>query len=57
MMDKKSYLFCSTPSAVRQLNMDRKTFRKPVEVYEILKYFGSNVVVTEGEEWRRHRKV
>jgi hypothetical protein len=28
-----------------------------VQLYNILKVFGSNVVVTEGEEWRRHRKV
>lgn len=27
------------------------------EDYEILKFFGPNVVVTEGEEWRRHRKL
>lgn len=26
-------------------------------VDRILKFFGSNVVVTEGEEWRRHRRL
>lgn len=52
-----AFFFCSTPSAVRALNADRRVFRKPVEVYKILKYFGSNVLVTEGDEWRRHRKV
>jgi cytochrome P450 len=51
------YLNVATPGAVRVLNADRKTFRKPTEVYKLLKGFGENLVVTEGEEWRRHRKV
>ncbi|KAJ9113869.1 hypothetical protein QFC19_000062 [Naganishia cerealis] len=46
----------SSPRACKILNADRRRFQKPVKLYEILKVFGSNVVVTEGEEWRRHRK-
>ena len=32
-------------------------FVKPVEIYEIVDFFGSNILTTEGETWKRHRKV
>jgi cytochrome P450 len=56
-LDNRTTYSVSSPRACRILNADRKRFQKPVALYEILKVFGSNVVVTEGEEWRRHRKV
>ena len=37
--------------------MNRPNFPKPTEVYETLALFGRNIVVTEHEEWRKHRKV
>lgn len=56
-IDNRTTYSVSSPEACRILNADRRKFQKPVQLYEILKVFGSNVVVTEGEEWRRHRKV
>lgn len=56
-IDNRTTYSVSSPEACRILNSDRRKFQKPVQLYEILKVFGSNVVVTEGEEWRRHRKV
>ena len=43
--------------AAKAVFTDRRAFGKPIQDYEILKFFGPNVVVTEGEEWRRHRKL
>ncbi|KAI8609223.1 cytochrome P450 [Chytriomyces sp. MP71] len=34
-----------------------KEFLKPVHHYRIVDIFGKNIVSTEGDEWRRHRKV
>lgn len=39
------------------MTSNRVKFSKPLAVYKILKFYGSNVVVTEGEEWKRHRKI
>jgi len=36
---------------------NRPAFPKPVEVYEALSLFGTNIVTTEHDEWRKHRKV
>jgi cytochrome P450 len=35
----------------------RAEFPKPVHIYGILDLFGRNVVSSEGNEWRRHRKI
>lgn len=41
----------------QEVTSDRAKFSKPLAVYKILMFYGSNVVVTEGEEWKRHRKI
>jgi cytochrome P450 len=35
----------------------RARFPKPVELYETLTMFGANIVATEGEEWKKYRKI
>jgi len=35
----------------------RQRFPKPTQAYEILKFFGNNIVVTEFDEWKRYRKI
>lgn len=37
--------------------MHRARWPKPVEQYGLISSFGSNIVVTEGDEWKKHRKV
>lgn len=36
---------------------NRAAFPKPVEEYQLLNLFGPNIVSTEHDEWKRHRKV
>ena len=35
----------------------RPTFPKPIELYVTLLLFGGNIVASEHDEWRKHRKV
>lgn len=37
--------------------MSRARFPKPVEQYGVLAFFGRNIVITEGDEWKKHRKI
>ncbi|KAJ9101791.1 hypothetical protein QFC21_003130 [Naganishia friedmannii] len=46
-IDNRTTYSVSSPRACKILNADRRRFQKPVALYEILKVFGSNVVVTE----------
>ncbi|KAF8494809.1 cytochrome P450 [Gautieria morchelliformis] len=45
------------PVAVKEVTLHRARFPKPVQQYTVLAFFGKNIVVTENEEWKRHRKV
>jgi cytochrome P450 len=36
---------------------NRNRFCKLVEGYKLLDVYGRNVLTTEGEEWRVHRKI
>ena len=37
--------------------MNRPNFPKPVRFYTTLSLFGRNIVASEHDEWRKHRKV
>ncbi|KAK9894986.1 cytochrome P450 [Cystobasidium minutum MCA 4210] len=43
--------------AIRAILGDRTTFPKPLELYRILSIYGENVLITEGDEWKKHRKI
>lgn len=37
---------------------NRPAFPKPVMMYKVMfELFGENIISTEGDEWKRHRKV
>ncbi|APA10143.1 hypothetical protein sscle_06g049130 [Sclerotinia sclerotiorum 1980 UF-70] len=42
---------------IAQFTTRKNDFVKPVKNYKVLEVFGSNIVTTEGEEWRRHKRV
>ena len=44
-------------SVITQITNRRNDFPKALEVYESLRIYGTNVVTTEGQEWRHHRKI
>ncbi len=50
-------LWSQDPGVIREIMARREHFRKPTEVYEILTLFGDNVLTTEGQLWRLHRKA
>jgi cytochrome P450 len=51
------YMSCSNAEANIQLTTRRNDFVKPVELYAIVDIFGPSILTTEGEEWKRHRKI
>ena len=44
-------------SVISQITQRRNDFPKELKVYGMLKIYGSNMVVTEGQEWRHQRKI
>ncbi|KAI1331422.1 cytochrome P450 [Xylariaceae sp. FL0255] len=45
------------PSFTHEVSSRREAFPKPTEHYKILQSFGTNVLTTEGQVWRLHRKI
>ncbi|KAI9351295.1 cytochrome P450, partial [Obelidium mucronatum] len=51
-------VFVADPELCREIMTSRyKEFLKPVHVYTLIDIYGKNIVTTEGEEWRKHRKI
>ncbi|KZT71521.1 cytochrome P450 [Daedalea quercina L-15889] len=55
--DPSSMLLLADADAIKEVTSARTRFPKPLHQYKILTFYGSNIVVTEGDEWKRHRKI
>ena len=50
-------LWTADANAISQITTRRNDFPKPIHMYGSVNIFGKNVVSTEGQVWRHHRKV
>ncbi|KAJ3332536.1 hypothetical protein HDU76_013912 [Blyttiomyces sp. JEL0837] len=53
----RAAVIIADPILARDVMMRWKDFPKPALNYRILGIFGKNIIVTEGEDWKRHRKI
>lgn len=53
----RNALFVANAEANVQITTRRNDFPKPIELYAATDLYGKNVVSTEGQVWRRHRKI
>ncbi|KAI3614982.1 cytochrome p450 [Moniliophthora roreri] len=52
-----STLNVANTTAIKEITSSRAQFPKPVELYAILLLFGKNIVASEGELWKKYRKI
>lgn len=50
-------LYTCEPAVINQITTRRNDFPKPTHIYTSLDIYGKNVVSTERDAWRRHRKA
>ncbi|KAI0819406.1 cytochrome P450 [Trametes gibbosa] len=50
-------LYVADPAIAKDIIGARARYPKLVSVYELLSVFGTNILVTEGDEWKRQRKI
>lgn len=51
-------ILLAAPDVIKEVTTSRRQFfPKPTFFYHVLEIFGRNVVTTEGETWKRHRKI
>ena len=54
---ERNVLYTADADVIAQITTRRNDFPKALEVYESIKLFGDNVIATEGQTWRHHRKI
>ncbi|KAH9998678.1 cytochrome P450 [Russula vinacea] len=52
-----STIHIADASAIREITTYRAKFPKPLYRYEALTVFGGNIVASEGEQWKKYRKI
>jgi cytochrome P450 len=50
-------MYTCDPGMVSQITTRRNDFPKPTSIYTLLDIYGRNVVTSEGDHWRLHRKA
>ncbi|KAF9530338.1 cytochrome P450 [Crepidotus variabilis] len=53
----RNNLLLGDAAMIKEVVNSRTVFPKPVELYVFLSFFGKNIVVSEGEEWKIYRKI
>ncbi|KAL9580197.1 MAG: hypothetical protein Q9212_004643 [Teloschistes hypoglaucus] len=53
----RNYFLTADAAVIDQITRRRNDFPKPIEVYGSLDLYGKNVVTTEGNLWKHHRKT
>lgn len=54
---ERNELFTADADVISQITTRRTDFPKPLEVYGSLRIYGDNVVTSEGQQWKHHRKI
>ncbi|THU96275.1 hypothetical protein K435DRAFT_965981, partial [Dendrothele bispora CBS 962.96] len=49
--------FVSDPALLKEITSSRTEFPKSTEQYDVLRFFGRNIVTEEGEEWKKYKKI
>lgn len=50
-------IWVADPEAVYQITNRRDDFPKSLRFYQMLNIYGRNLISTEGDEWKQHRKI
>jgi cytochrome P450 len=53
----RNIVWVTAADGIHQITQHRDSFPKPTESYEVLNVYGTNILSTEGAEWKKHRKV
>ncbi|KAF5351015.1 hypothetical protein D9756_008377 [Leucocoprinus leucothites] len=53
----KPEIVLADAAAIKEVITYRSRFPKPVDLYVATSFFGYNIVASEGEEWKRYRKI
>ncbi|KAF9048942.1 cytochrome P450 [Panaeolus papilionaceus] len=55
--DAGTFVFVADAAAAKEVTTYRARFPKPMIFYDVLSFFGQNIVASEGEQWKKYRKI
>ncbi|KAH8834966.1 cytochrome P450 [Flagelloscypha sp. PMI_526] len=47
----------ASPTAIKEVTVNHAKWPKPLKIYKPMDFYGQNIVTTEGDEWKRQRKI
>ncbi|KAI0346715.1 cytochrome P450 [Trametopsis cervina] len=53
----RTNFYVADADALNEITTYRARFPKAIDQYKVLQFFGGNIVASEGEEWKRYRKI
>ncbi|KAH9998676.1 cytochrome P450 [Russula vinacea] len=53
----KSAIHIADAAAIKEVTTYHARFPKPIFRYEVLAVFGANIVASEGEQWKKYRRI
>ncbi|KAF9555383.1 cytochrome P450 [Agrocybe pediades] len=55
--EPKALLIMADPALIKEVTHSRARFPKPAHMYRAISFYGTNIVASEGEEWKKYRKI
>ncbi|KAI1113688.1 cytochrome P450 [Nemania sp. NC0429] len=53
----RNWLYLCNPEALLEVFRRRSDFPRPLQLYELLNIFGSNLSTVDGQQWKKQRKI
>ncbi|KAK5630873.1 hypothetical protein RRF57_006588 [Xylaria bambusicola] len=53
----RNWLYLCSSESLLEVFRRRSDFSRPLELYELLRIFGSNLATVDGEKWKKQRKI
>ncbi|KAH9474466.1 Cytochrome P450 monooxygenase 124 [Psilocybe cubensis] len=50
-------IYLADAALIKEVTNNRAKFPKPVHHYGVLSFYGDNIVASEGEQWKKYRKI
>ncbi|KAF9048946.1 cytochrome P450 [Panaeolus papilionaceus] len=55
--EASTLMYVADAALAKEITMSRARFPKPVELYKGLSFYGENIVASEGDQWKKYRKI
>ncbi|KAF9054617.1 cytochrome P450 [Panaeolus papilionaceus] len=55
--EAQTFIILADAAAAKEVNLSRARFPKPMHLYRTLALYGNNIVASEGDEWKKYRKI